>query len=215
MTSIKTYASHLQFVAITALFVLVLLTSMTTANAATLYSELQLGMSGAEVTTLQNFLASDTTIYPEGLVTGYFGVLTQNAVKRYQTQHGIPAVGRVGPMTLASINGGFGGSGGSGSMSGDVTAPVVLKITATAATTSAFIVWKTDEAVFGRVMYSTTWPFVYGAAPSVSSKSGDENLSQVVNLTGLQSRTTYYFVLESEDKAGNTTYSISNTFRTI
>src|SRR6185437_2528917 len=38
--------------------------------------------------------------------TGYFGSLTQAAVEQYQTAHGLEAVGNVGPLTRASLNGG-------------------------------------------------------------------------------------------------------------
>src|SRR4051812_5096924 len=66
--------------------------------------ELQQGMSNADVSALQTFLAADNTIYPEGIVSGYYGALTVAAVKRYQIAHNISPVGRVGPVTLASIN---------------------------------------------------------------------------------------------------------------
>jgi hypothetical protein len=77
-------------------------------------SQLEIGMSGPAVTQLQTFLAMDSSIYPEGLVTGYFGSLTRAAVLRFQARYGIDQVGRVGPQTLARINafiasGGFGG----------------------------------------------------------------------------------------------------------
>ena len=42
------------------------------------------GMSGADVTLLQQILAGDKKIYPEGLVTGYYGALTEKAVKQFQ-----------------------------------------------------------------------------------------------------------------------------------
>lgn len=59
--------------------------------------------SGGEVTKLQEFLARDKNIYPEALVTGYFGVLTEAAVKRFQAQNGIAAIGVVGPQTREAI----------------------------------------------------------------------------------------------------------------
>ena len=43
-------------------------------------------------------------VYPEGLVTGYFGSLTENAVRRFQEKQGIEAVGIVGPVTRAKLN---------------------------------------------------------------------------------------------------------------
>lgn len=69
-----------------------------------LTEQLKQGSRGEEVEDLQEFLASDPEIYPEGLVTGYFGHLTEEAVKRFQEKHGIETVGEVGPKTRARIN---------------------------------------------------------------------------------------------------------------
>lgn len=65
---------------------------------------LRTGSSGEEVKLLQKILASDPTLYPEGLVTGFFGSLTEAAVKRLQAKFKIEQVGAVGPETLARIN---------------------------------------------------------------------------------------------------------------
>ncbi|MCL5012215.1 MAG: chitobiase/beta-hexosaminidase C-terminal domain-containing protein [Patescibacteria group bacterium] len=71
---------------------------------------LLLGSQGAEVTRLQTFLKSQgSTIYPEGLVTGYFGQATLRAVQRFQELYNIAHVGDVGygfvgPATRAKIN---------------------------------------------------------------------------------------------------------------
>ena len=62
------------------------------------------GMRGKDVSLLQEFLATDLDVYPEGLVTGYFGPLTQRAVKRFQKKMGVEEVGLVGPKTLSKIN---------------------------------------------------------------------------------------------------------------
>ena len=70
-----------------------------------------LGATGDDVSALQEFLAEDTSIYPEGLVTGYFGPLTEAAVKRWQARNGIVSAGDsnttgwglVGPRTRALI----------------------------------------------------------------------------------------------------------------
>ena len=66
---------------------------------------LAFGAKGEEVKELQEFLKSQgTEIYPEGLVTGYFGFLTQAAVRRWQEKYGIESVGIVGPRTLEKLN---------------------------------------------------------------------------------------------------------------
>jgi chitodextrinase/peptidoglycan hydrolase-like protein with peptidoglycan-binding domain len=59
------------------------------------------GSSGDDVRRLQAFLAKDKEIYPNGLITGFFGPLTEAAVKKWQEKHNIESVGIVGPKTLA------------------------------------------------------------------------------------------------------------------
>ncbi len=65
--------------------------------------ELERGSEGSDVKALQEFLAKDTEVYPEGLATGYYGNLTVQAVRRFQAKYGISQVGRVGPMTLLKL----------------------------------------------------------------------------------------------------------------
>ncbi len=92
---------------------------------------LQNGDSGADVTRLQQFLALDPSVYPEMQVTGYFGSLTEAAVRRFQCKNkivcdGDPAstgYGVVGPRTAAILalqcpDGGSGDSGSTGQVSG-------------------------------------------------------------------------------------------------
>jgi hypothetical protein len=72
---------------------------------------LSFGMRNDEVRQLQEFLVSQgSDIYPEGLVTGYFGDMTLRAVRRFQMTHEIVSsesdggYGIVGPRTRAKIN---------------------------------------------------------------------------------------------------------------
>ena len=72
---------------------------------------LAVGARGGDVTALQNFLkAQGPDIYPEGLVTGYLGALTRNAIGRFQLKQGIvssvsdPGYGTFGPKTRAKVN---------------------------------------------------------------------------------------------------------------
>ena len=66
-----------------------------------------------QVSALQKFLAQYPAVYPEGLVTGYFGPLTERAVQRFQAQYGIVSSGApdttgygvVGPATKEKIQG--------------------------------------------------------------------------------------------------------------
>ena len=73
---------------------------------------LRRGSRGAEVSALQEFLKKDPVIYPEELVTGFFGPATERAVQRFQKKHGLvssgsPATtgyGAVGPKTRTKLN---------------------------------------------------------------------------------------------------------------
>ena len=69
-----------------------------------LTKDLRKGLSDEEVKELQKFLSQFYEIYPEGLITGYFGPLTEKAIKKFQEQHDIPATGLVGPLTREKIN---------------------------------------------------------------------------------------------------------------
>ncbi|MEK7074322.1 MAG: peptidoglycan-binding domain-containing protein [Patescibacteria group bacterium] len=53
-------------------------------------------------------MATDKSIYPEGIVSGYFGPKTKAAVERFQEKYGIarknqPGYGVVGPKTRAKL----------------------------------------------------------------------------------------------------------------
>lgn len=70
---------------------------------------LQRGSQNADVTALQSYLALDPSIYPLGLVTGYFGAATLQAVELFQLKYQIAAPGNsgyglVGPKTRAELN---------------------------------------------------------------------------------------------------------------
>lgn len=53
------------------------------------------GVRGDEVKALQAILSQDTSIYPQGIASGFYGNLTQEAVKRLQQRSGIPVTGIV------------------------------------------------------------------------------------------------------------------------
>jgi peptidoglycan hydrolase-like protein with peptidoglycan-binding domain len=69
------------------------------------YNPLNVGSSGADVTALQQRLASEG-IY-SGPITGYYGSLTEAAVKQYQGLHNLEQLGNVGPGTRADLNNGL------------------------------------------------------------------------------------------------------------
>ena len=73
-----------------------------------LNNPLTIGSTGNDVSVLQQLL-KDEGVYPGGLVTGYYGSLTTQAVQKFQEKYGIAApgvtgYGNVGPKTRAKIN---------------------------------------------------------------------------------------------------------------
>ena len=69
---------------------------------------LTVGLRSSDVRQLQEMLLNDG-VYPEGLITGYFGQLTKKAVQQFQEKYGIakqgnPGYGDVGPNTRAKLN---------------------------------------------------------------------------------------------------------------
>jgi hypothetical protein len=178
-------------------------------------SELQVGSRGADVTTLQTFLAGMPSIYPQGLITGYFGTLTRSAVMRFQATYGIPTVGRVGPMTLAKINSML-SAGSTGGMSGDMSAPLITGVSVSSSNNSSTIYWTTNESARTKVFYDTK-PVVMLETSSqfaepvvlngmVMTDTSYRNSTNTM-LSNLQASSTYYFVIEAIDMAGNVSVS--------
>ncbi len=184
-------------------------------------SEMSPGDSGTQVSALQTFLASDSSIYPEGLVTGYYGSLTVSAVQRYQCAQGIvcsgspstTGYGRVGPATLAHILG-----GGTISSGADLSAPILTQPAVTNITSGAVSInWQTNEPAHSAVLYSTAPPALSAASFAAMSRVDDTSFgsSANVSLTGLLPHTVYYFVIESVDASGNIQYGINHSFTTL
>lgn len=189
----------LSFVAIASLLMFGL---AMTASAATLTRELQFGMSGSDVSSLQAYLALDATIYPQGLVTGYYGSLTKSAVSNFQARHGIATVGRVGPITMALLN---------QLMNGDNSSPSFSGINVSPTNTSATISWNTNENSSAVIYYGTSQLTLTEGSPTsgvtVSGSSllahTDLRANHTAVLTSLQPNTTYHYVIYVRDGAGN------------
>lgn len=189
------------------------------ASAGELYRQLEVGSRGVDVGSLQTFLAEDPSLYPQGLVTNYFGFLTKSAVANFQTRNGLPAVGRVGPMTLPIINAQMNGGYRTGV---DRTEPEISNVNHEVTSSSVTFNWHTDEGAAGIIYYST------GAIPmteaSINSSVFIGGNSLLVNtdlrtshegkITGLQSDTTYNYVIYVKDGSGNESVTWPQTFTT-
>lgn len=211
--SIKMYVG--MFTAL-AVFVSVGLTSQALAYTQ-LSSTLDFGAKGSNVTNLQAFFADNSSIYPEGLVTGYFGSLTRQAVMRFQETYGIVSsgtaastgYGRVGPTTLAKINSIM----ATGWTTADISGPAFFNVTKSLSSNSATISFNTNESATARVVYNTT-PLMFNegdinsngfAAIGGFAVNGTAGLStsHSITVSGLQSNTTYYYTVIATDAAGN------------
>lgn len=230
------------------------------------------GMSGDDVRDLQELLAQDPTIFSLANITGFFGPLTEEAIRKFQRKHGIDSIGVFGPKTQAKIlalfvgrelppgiiarlglstssttpGQGFvtvchkpagsaqqtlviavpalGAHLGHGDTAGvcagttpppsDTTRPIISALSAsTTASTTAQVLWTTNENSSGRVWYSTVSPLVLGGSTS-NVFNGALSLSHVFNLSGLTASTTYFYVAESKDAANNTATSSQGSFVT-
>lgn len=67
------------------------------------FNILRQGARGPEVEDLQNILKTDPSIYPEGLVTGYYGPLTKKAIQKLQRKFNLPQTGEVDEKTARII----------------------------------------------------------------------------------------------------------------
>lgn len=206
----------------TAIFAAVLMLALafftvSTVHADVLTRQLDLGMSGSDVGSLQTFLAKDATLYPQGLITNYFGSLTKSAVSNFQARNGIATVGRVGPVTLAALNLQMSGMT---STTGSNYAPIITNVAVTNSSNSANVQWNTNEVAGGIVYYSTSYPSMSEAnndvtiSGAVAMTDVSLHMSQNVYISGLQSNTTYYYEIYTKDASGNVQMTWPATFKT-
>lgn len=179
---------------------------------------LHTGVSGADVGTLQSYLAKDSTMYPQGLVTNYFGTLTKKAVAIFQGRNGLVADGYIGRASLPVFNAQIaGGTSTASNTSGDRA--IISNVNLAVGRNAVTVNWNTNEAANGTVYYSTT-PLSLGSDDYVQisgyTAMTDANLrtSQAVAVQNLQSNTMYYYTVVSVDQSGNLTLTWPETFTT-
>lgn len=192
-------------------------------------SSLDRGSTGSQVTELQTFLSGNSNFYPSGLITGFFGPLTEGGVQKFQISEsivtsGTPATtgfGRVGPTTMARINSQNGGGvvyNGNWNTVPVMSIPVVSKTNTTATYT-----WNTNEVTTGQVFWDTVniqsdeatgpnqTPYISG---TLALDAGGMQTNHTVTVSNLQSNTVYFFVVRSIDNVGNITMTMPTWFRT-
>lgn len=190
---------------------------------------LSLGIRGNDVRALQEFLAKDPKIYPNGLITGFFGPQTREAVKKWQRKNGLPAVGVVGPKTIAKLkettrvmipettaaptpqpNPESTATTSVPTVPDDTVPPQVTLDLRAAAPTNIYIEFNPSEEVIAVYEYGLTTN--YGLIREVwnqyfSSPTG-------IYLEDLTPATTYHVRAKVTDRTGNIGYSANYTFTT-
>jgi len=94
----------------------------------------------------------------------------------------------------------------------DTTAPIISNKIATPAATSTVITWDTDENSDGKVEYATD--NLDTATTTITVNGSNDTTSHSITLESLEPETTYYFIVKSEDTAGNLATSTEMTFTT-
>lgn len=194
-------------------------------------NQLRLGAKNDDVKKLQELLATDPSVYPSGLITGYYGKMTENAVKKLQKKLCLPEVGSVGPQTLWRVNELLDGLSPTGKIpAGLLTAPGIQKKLCSNTTpdnttlaisgisktkisaTTVDIIWTTNKVADSKVWISTTSSVnTTGTPTAISSTSAT---SHEIQLTGLIPNTTYYFVVSSTDDS-TTVKGAEGSFTTL
>jgi peptidoglycan hydrolase-like protein with peptidoglycan-binding domain len=196
-------------------------------TSASITSSLDLGATGSQVTELQTYLATNASVYPSGLVTGYFGPLTQAGVQRFQTVQGIVSAGtpettgygRVGIQTMTRINELMGFHG---QTSWDAT-PRLSNSSVKHTDTTATFTWVTNEPTQGQVYWSSTplqlneatgpnqQPYVSG---TLAIDAGGLQTNHTVTVSNLRANTRYYYLVRGVDNVGNMSMIWPSSFRT-
>lgn len=187
-----------------------------------LTGQLDQGQTNNNVTSLQTFFADNSAIYPEGLITGYFGGLTGNAVRRFQAEYGFAQVGRVGPMTLEKINSLIALGGWTVA---DISGPAFFNVSKSLTANAATFTFGTNENTIARVVFNTS-PLRFnegdinsngfGAIGGYSANSnGSMTTGHSVTITNLMPNTVYYYTIVATDASGNVSVvGPNNSFRT-
>jgi peptidoglycan hydrolase-like protein with peptidoglycan-binding domain len=64
----------------------------------------QKGDKNVEIEHLQEILFSENVSFPQNLITGYFGSITENSLKLFQKKHGLAETGIVDSATQTQLN---------------------------------------------------------------------------------------------------------------
>jgi hypothetical protein len=96
----------------------------------------------------------------------------------------------------------------------DTTPPVISTVVALVGTTSAKILWGTNELATSKVYYSTTTPVNITSSSTLSVEKPATTTTNMIELVNLDTSTTYFALVESKDSSNNVSRSPEFTFTT-
>ena len=149
----------------------------------TFLTNLNIGSTGADVTTLQTILSQKG--FFSGPISGYFGALTAAAVKKFQTANGVSPLGNVGPATRAALNGLQSGGANSSTTSGSSSTSIKytfsnpLSVGSTGADVTALQNRLTAEGVYFGPITGTFGPLTRAAVEKYQTAHGLSPVGQV------------------------------------
>lgn len=97
----------------------------------------------------------------------------------------------------------------------DTTAPTINNVSVNASTTTAVIVWRTNERSNSTVFWNTSANFDIASSTTASTTRNALVRTHIVPLENLTASTTYYFVVRSKDASGNASTSAESSFTTL
>ncbi len=89
-----------------------------------LQSPLKIGSSGEDVKVLQAVLKQNSNLYPSGVVSGYYGQLTKEAVTNFQIVNDLPRTEEVDEATISKFNEVYGSQSREQYLSAPTSSPV-------------------------------------------------------------------------------------------
>ncbi|MFA5936378.1 MAG: peptidoglycan-binding domain-containing protein [Candidatus Paceibacterota bacterium] len=207
------------------IFAIAFIVAPLSTNAAT-YSQisgstvLKIGSKGESVRSLQQFIGSDSQIYPAGLVTGYFGSMTKNAVIQFQLSYNLEADGIVGSITRNKFN-----SVVAGGMGIDLSAPAINNLSVNVVGRNVTVIFNSNELVKSTVFYDinpinwSNWDDKIKslAIPEISGMQNTDSsfsLNKQFTLNNLSANSVYNYTVVATDASGNISVVWPKTFTT-
>lgn len=170
-----------------------------------------LGTRGEYVKELQMFLTKNPSLYPEGLVTGYFGPATERAVRRFQKENNLEQAGRVGPKTRGILNALL--NGGTVGFTSSQHVPMIFEIFATSTTpNTAYVFWSSNAHTTSEFWLSTTSPV--NTLTAYKFTNTHKGMYHYQNISGLATSTKYYYLIKITDERRNSATSTESSFVT-